>query len=98
MDEACRGGSIEKMQQLDARRRRSYHRRRCEPDLRRIGVAADRQRTGGQGSRPHATSPNLTASVRGDDLIYMLTGLIPATEHALAKTGMSIDDIDLFEQ
>ncbi len=36
-------------------------------------------------------------SVRGDDPIYMLTGPIPATAYALEKTGMSVDDIDLFE-
>ena len=36
-------------------------------------------------------------SVRGDDPIYMLTGPIAATAHALEKTGMSIDDFDLFE-
>ena len=36
-------------------------------------------------------------SVRGDDPILMLTAPIPATAHALAKTGMTIDDIDLVE-
>ncbi len=36
-------------------------------------------------------------SVRGDDPVWMLTGPIGATKHALAKTGLSIDDIDLFE-
>ncbi len=36
-------------------------------------------------------------SVRGDDPVWMLTGPIRATEHALARSGMSIDDIDLFE-
>jgi acetyl-CoA C-acetyltransferase len=36
-------------------------------------------------------------SVRGDDPVWMLTGPIPATRHALAKAGMTIDDIDLFE-
>ena len=36
-------------------------------------------------------------SVRGDDPIYMLTGPIPATAHALERTGMAIDDFDLFE-
>ena len=36
-------------------------------------------------------------SVRGDDPIYMLTGPIPATAYALERTGMSIDDFDLFE-
>ncbi|MGF7147085.1 acetyl-CoA C-acetyltransferase [Sphingomonas zeicaulis] len=36
-------------------------------------------------------------SIRADNPIWMLTGPIPATRHALAKAGMSIDDIDLFE-
>ncbi len=36
-------------------------------------------------------------SVRGDDPIFMLTAPIPATRHALKKTGMKLDDIDLVE-
>jgi acetyl-CoA C-acetyltransferase len=36
-------------------------------------------------------------SVRGDDPVWMLTGPIPATRDALARSGLSIDDIDLFE-
>ena len=36
-------------------------------------------------------------SVRADDPVLMLTAPIPATAHALERTGMSIDDIDLFE-
>jgi acetyl-CoA C-acetyltransferase len=36
-------------------------------------------------------------SVRGDDPVWMLTGPIRATMHALERTGMSVDDIDLFE-
>ncbi len=36
-------------------------------------------------------------SVRADDPIYMLTGPIPATAYALERTGMTIDDFDLFE-
>jgi acetyl-CoA C-acetyltransferase len=36
-------------------------------------------------------------SVRGADPILMLTGPIPATAYALAKTGMTLDDIDLVE-
>ncbi|MGW9131889.1 acetyl-CoA C-acetyltransferase [Streptomyces sp. NPDC055681] len=36
-------------------------------------------------------------SVRADDPVWMLTGPIPATRHALQKAGMSTDDIDLFE-
>jgi acetyl-CoA C-acetyltransferase len=36
-------------------------------------------------------------SVRGDDPVWMLTGPIPATHHALERAGLSVDDIDLFE-
>lgn len=36
-------------------------------------------------------------SVRGDDPVWMLTAPIPATAHALAKAGLSLDDIDLVE-
>ena len=36
-------------------------------------------------------------SVRGADPIWMLTAPIPATAHALKKSGMSIHDIDLVE-
>jgi acetyl-CoA C-acetyltransferase len=36
-------------------------------------------------------------TVVGSDPIYMLTGPIPATERVLARAGLSIDDIDLFE-
>jgi len=35
--------------------------------------------------------------VRGADPIFMLTAPIAATAHALEKTGMSLDDIDLVE-
>ena len=47
------------------------------------------------GLKPRARIHHI--SVRGDDPIYMLTGPIPATEYALSKTGMTIDDFDLFE-
>jgi len=36
-------------------------------------------------------------SVRGDDPVWMLTAPIPATAHALQRTGLSLDDIDLIE-
>jgi len=36
-------------------------------------------------------------SVRGADPVWMLTAPIPATAHALKKTGMTLDDIDLVE-
>jgi acetyl-CoA C-acetyltransferase len=36
-------------------------------------------------------------SVRGADPVIMLTAPIPATRHALKRTGLSIDEIDLVE-
>jgi len=36
-------------------------------------------------------------SVRGEDPVWMLTAPIPATAHALERTGMSLGDIDLVE-
>jgi acetyl-CoA C-acetyltransferase len=47
------------------------------------------------GLKPRARIHHM--SVRGDDPVYMLTGPIPATRYALEKSGMSLDDIDLFE-
>ena len=47
------------------------------------------------GLRPRA---RFTAfSLAGTDPVSMLTGPIPATEKALAASGLGIDDIDLFE-
>ena len=45
--------------------------------------------------RPRATFKAF--SVVGTDPVTMLTGPIPATEKVLAKAGLSIDDIGLFE-
>jgi acetyl-CoA acyltransferase len=47
------------------------------------------------GLRPRARIH--TTAVEGDDPLYMLTGVIPATRKVLAKAGLAIDDIDLFE-
>jgi len=47
------------------------------------------------GLRPRARIVASTAI--GDDPIMMLTAIIPATERALARAGLSIDDIDAFE-
>ncbi len=38
-----------------------------------------------------------TTVVEGDDPLYMLTAVIPATRKLLAKSGLRIEDIDLFE-
>jgi acetyl-CoA C-acetyltransferase len=56
-------------------------------------ASADAVRT--HGLKPRARIHHL--SVRGADPVWMLTAPIPATAHALAKTGMSLDDIDLIE-
>ncbi|PBI97400.1 Beta-ketoadipyl-CoA thiolase [Rhodococcus erythropolis] len=45
--------------------------------------------------KPRARIHHLSA--RGDDPIFMLSAPIPATKHALAKAGLSIEDIDLVE-
>ncbi|MCH6560864.1 MAG: acetyl-CoA C-acetyltransferase [Myxococcales bacterium] len=45
--------------------------------------------------RPRARVHHL--SVRGADPVWMLTAPIPATAHALEKTGLTLDDIDLVE-
>ena len=47
------------------------------------------------GLRPRARIHHM--SVRADDPIYMLTAPIPATRHALAKAGMTLDQIDAIE-
>ncbi len=47
------------------------------------------------GLRPRARVHHL--SVRAADPVWMLTGPIPATQHALRKTGLRVEDIDLFE-
>ncbi|MEO6092135.1 MAG: acetyl-CoA C-acetyltransferase [Novosphingobium sp.] len=57
-------------------------------------IASDRA-VKDHGLTPRARIHHLT--VRGDDPVWMLTAPIPATRHALAKAGMKVEDIDLFE-
>ncbi|MGQ4618595.1 acetyl-CoA C-acetyltransferase [Nocardia sp. R7R-8] len=50
--------------------------------------------------RAHGLTPRARIhhiSVRGADPVMMLHAPIPATQYALGKTGMSLDDIDLIE-
>jgi acetyl-CoA acetyltransferase family protein len=47
------------------------------------------------GLRPRAVIRHM--AVTGSDPVEMLTGPIPATQRVLARSGMSLDDIDLFE-
>ena len=53
------------------------------------------QRAGELGLRPRARFHAM--AVASDDPITMLTGPIPATEKALSKSGMKIEDFDHFE-
>jgi acetyl-CoA C-acetyltransferase len=48
----------------------------------------------------HGLTPRarvVSLAVVGADPVFMLTGPIPATEQALAKAGLKVDDIDVFE-
>ena len=50
--------------------------------------------------RRHGLTPRariVALAVAGADPVFMLTGPIPATEQALAKAGLKVDDIDVFE-
>ena len=55
---------------------------------------------GEQAVKDHGLTPRARIhhlSVRADDPVFMLTAPIAATEYALQKTGMGVDDIDLVE-
>ncbi|MFD0886150.1 acetyl-CoA C-acetyltransferase [Streptosporangium algeriense] len=50
--------------------------------------------------REHGLTPRarvVTLTLTGDDPVHMLTAPIPATRKALARAGLSVDDIDVFE-
>jgi len=56
--------------------------------------------TSGAFARSHGLTPLArihTTTAVGSDPLYMLTGVIPATEKVLARSGLSLSDIDLFE-
>jgi len=99
MDEGPRrGGSIEKMQQLatlvDGGRITAAVASQISDASAALLIASERA-VKEHGLTPRARIHHM--SVRGDDPIFMLTGPIPATEYAMSRTGMTIDDIDLFE-
>ncbi|WP_237569179.1 steroid 3-ketoacyl-CoA thiolase FadA6 [Mycolicibacterium lacusdiani] len=58
-------------------------------------LLASEQAVADHGLKPRARIHHISA--RGADPVYMLTGPIPATEYALAKTGLTMDDIDTVE-
>ena len=93
-----RGGSLEKMAQLsplvEGGRRTAALASQVSDGAAALLVASE-QAVADHGLTPRARIHHM--SVRGDDPIYMLTGPIAATAHALERTGMSIGDFDLFE-
>ncbi len=58
-------------------------------------LLASEQAVKEHGLKPRARIHHISA--RGADPVFMLTGPIPATHHALEKTGLSIEDIDTIE-
>ena len=58
-------------------------------------LLASEQAVADHGLKPRARIHHISA--RGADPVFMLTGPIPATQYALDKTGLSIDDIDTVE-
>ena len=58
-------------------------------------LIASEQALSDHGLTPRARIHHL--SVTGDDPVWMLTGPIRATALALEKTGLTVEDIDLFE-
>lgn len=58
-------------------------------------MIASEQAVKDHGLKPRARIHHI--SVRADDPVWMLTAPIPATQHALKKAGMTVNDIDLFE-
>lgn len=93
-----RGGSLEKMAQLaplvEGGRITAALASQVSDGAAALLIASE-QAVADHGLTPRARIHHM--GVRGDDPIYMLTGPIAATTHALEKTGMSIDDFDLFE-
>ena len=58
-------------------------------------LVASEQAVKDHGLTPRARIHHL--SVRGADPVFMLSAPIPATDYALRKAGMTLDDIDLIE-
>jgi acetyl-CoA acyltransferase len=60
-----------------------------------MSILASEDAVNKYGLRPRAVIKNVAAV--GVDPVTMLTGPIPVTEKVLKRTGLSIDDIDVFE-
>jgi len=98
VDQCPRETSLEKMAALEplapgGRITAAVASQICDASTAMLIAGEDAVRT--HGLEPRARIHHL--SVRGDDPVWMLTGPIRATQHALESTGLTVDDIDLFE-
>ena len=93
-----RDTSLEKMANLKTIREDGFITAAVSSQISDAGAAmliASEQAVKDHGLTPRARIHHL--SVRGGDPVFMLSAPIPATEYALAKAGMTIDQMDLVE-
>ncbi|MGI9305422.1 MAG: acetyl-CoA C-acetyltransferase [Gammaproteobacteria bacterium] len=98
MDETARDTSLEKMAELDIilgcdKVTAAVSSQTCDGSSAVLLVSEDALKH--YSLTPRARIHHM--SVRGEDPIRMLTAPIPATDYAMKKSGMSLDDIDLVE-
>ena len=98
MDETPRESTLEKMATLDGifgcdKVTAAVSSQTCDAASAMLIVSADALKK--YNLKPRARIHHM--SVRAADPIWMLTAPIPATEYALKKAGMTLDDIDLVE-
>ena len=98
MDETARDTSLEKMAELDDilgcdKITAAVSSQTCDGSSAMLIASEDAVKR--YNLEPRARIHHM--SVRGEDPIWMLTAPIPATEYAMKKSGMSLDDIDLVE-
>lgn len=97
-DETPRQTTLEKMAELEGifgcdKVTAAVASQTCDAASAMLIVSADAVKK--YGLKPRARIHHM--SVRAEDPIWMLTAPIPATEYALKKAGMTLDDIDLVE-
>ena len=98
MDETPRNTSMEKMAELDPLAEggtitAAVSSQTCDGASAMLLVSEDALKR--YNLTPRARIAHM--SVRAEDPIWMLTAPIPATEYAMKKSGMKLDDIDLVE-
>ncbi|MCP4300201.1 MAG: acetyl-CoA C-acetyltransferase [Gammaproteobacteria bacterium] len=98
MDETARNTSLEKMAELDDifgcdKITAAVSSQTCDGSSAMLIASEDAVKR--YDLKPRARIHHM--SVRGEDPIWMLTAPIPATEYAMKKSGMSLDEIDLVE-